>query len=63
LKCWFRWKDKYEKADEKRTMFIQKQSEETVTTVTPCNPSVIFEGVTLKSHTIDRINSNVTLKG
>jgi hypothetical protein len=44
-------------------MFIQKQSEETVTTVTPCNPSVIFEGVTLKSHTIDRINSNVTLKG
>jgi hypothetical protein len=51
-----------EKAEEKRTIFIQKLSEERITTVTPCNPSVISEGVTLKPHTIDRINSNVTLK-
>lgn len=51
-----------EKAEEERTIFIQKQYEGSVTTVTPCNPSVISEGVTLKSHTIGRINTNVTLK-
>jgi hypothetical protein len=52
----------HEKAEEERKIFIQKQSEESVTNVTPCNPSVISEGVTLKPHTIDRINNNVTLK-
>ena len=52
----------HEKAEEERSIFMQKLSEKSVTTVTPCNPSVISEGVTLKPHTIDRINSNVTLK-
>ncbi len=52
----------HEKAEEERTIFIQKLSEESVTTVTPCNPSVTYEGVTLKPHTIDRINGNVALK-
>jgi hypothetical protein len=51
-----------EKAEEERTIFIQKQSEGSVTTVIPCNPSVISEVVTLKPHTIDLINNNVTLK-
>jgi hypothetical protein len=51
-----------EKAEEERTIFIQKLSEESVTTVTPCNPTVTSEWVTLKPHTIDRINGNVTLK-
>jgi hypothetical protein len=51
-----------EKAEEERTIFIQKLSEESVTTVIPCNPSVTSEGVTLKPHTIGRINGNVTLK-
>jgi len=50
-----------EKAEEERTIFIQKLSEESGTTVTPCNSSVISEGVTLKPRTIDRINTNVTL--
>jgi hypothetical protein len=51
-----------EMAEEERTIFIQKLSEESVTTVTPCNPSVTSEWVTLKPHTIDRIDGNVTLK-
>ena len=52
----------HEKAEEERTIFIQKQSEGNVITVTPCNPSVMSNVVTLKPDTIDRINSNVTLK-
>ena len=52
----------HEKAENERTIFIQKQSEGSVITVTPCNPSVTSNVVTLKPDTIDRINSNVTLK-
>ena len=52
----------HEKAEEERTIFIQKLSEESVITVTPCNPSVTSNVVTLKPNAIDRINRNVTLK-
>jgi hypothetical protein len=52
----------HEKVDEERTIFIQKQFEGSVITVTICNPRVISKGVTLKPNTVDRINSNVTLK-
>ena len=52
----------HEKAEEERTIFVQKQSEGSVITVTHCNPSVMCNVITLKTTTVDRINSNVTLK-
>jgi DNA primase len=52
----------YKKAEEERAKFIEKLMGESVTSVTQCNPSVTIEGVTLKPSTVDRINSNVTLK-
>jgi DNA primase len=50
------------KAEEEKVKFIEKLSRESVTTVTHCNPSITTVNVTLKTSTIDRINSCVTLK-
>jgi len=50
------------KADEEKVKFIEKLSEESVTTVTHYNPSVTLAKVTLKPSIVDRINNSVTLK-
>jgi len=50
------------KAEEEKVKFIEKLSEESVTNVTHCNPSITIDKVTLKTSTIDRINNSVTLK-
>ena len=49
-----------EKAEAEIALFIQKLSEESVTTVTPYNPSVMTQGVLLKQSTVDQITHNIT---
>jgi len=49
-------------AEEEKSKYIKKLSEGTVTTITPLSPRCHLGEVTVKSITVDRINSNVTLK-
>ena len=51
-----------EKAEKEKTLFIQNQLEERVTTVTPNNLSVTSQMFTLKPTTADLIANNVTPK-
>jgi len=50
------------KAEEEKVKFIEKLSEESVTTITHCNSSVTLEKVILKPSTVNRINNSITLK-
>jgi len=52
----------YKKAEDEREAYIKTFMEESVTTVIGCNSTVTPGNITVKTRTIDRINSNVIVK-